>query len=188
MKLNIGGFPSSDDYIRCQWAPIIIEPILGSGERLTIGVAVTNETGFFVKSANAFSRLECLYGNMAGTVIFAAKASLEALETDLAERGVDALTSPETAFASVFVGEIRDGEGNSLEAVANYWLSASSSLVVLNETGEISEMQVRHEKELAEMIERRSKDKRSYIPVELLVKCMVRYIEIYKDSIKGIVK
>ena len=126
--VELGGFPELDNEIKCNWAPITIEPIPGSGECLTIGVAVVSNDQFFLARANSWKRLECLYDDRAGTVIFAAQASLDAIEEDLSIRALAALTEPTPAFSSVNVGSIRDGSGNSIEEIALYWMGATSSL------------------------------------------------------------
>ena len=54
-------FPSMEGIIHAHWVPVILEPINGSYERLVVGIATVNESGFHLETANALSRLECLY-------------------------------------------------------------------------------------------------------------------------------
>ena len=54
-------FPELRTYVRGNWMPIQIEPILGSGERLTIGVIAYDEKEAIVLLAPGLKRLECLY-------------------------------------------------------------------------------------------------------------------------------
>lgn len=132
--IDFGEFPKVQEQVRCKWAPICIEPIAGSGEKLTIGVAAINEAGFSISSANSLNRLTCLYGDKAKTVIFAAQASLASLEQDLSARRMEALRDPKAAFSSVFFGEIKEGSGSSLEEISTYWLSTISSLHNVEQT------------------------------------------------------
>lgn len=125
---DINKFPTSNANIVCRWVPIHISPILGSDERLTIGVLAISETDFYLSKATEWERLECLYGKRSAPVIFAAKTSLDALEEDIATRHWKAIREPSVLFSSVAIGEAHEGSGRSLEEIANYWLQASSSL------------------------------------------------------------
>lgn len=126
--LTIADFPVPPAEVRAKWAPVYLEPIMGSGERLTIGLAVVGDSGFIVLTANKISRFECLYESAGAGVVFLAETSLEALRLDIAERGLEALTTPRPAIVGLHLGQIRDGAGVSLEAIAEAWLPGLSSL------------------------------------------------------------
>lgn len=126
--LTIEEFPAPSAEVRAKWLPVYLEPIMGSGERLTIGLAVVGESGFTVLTANKLSRFQCLYGNSGMEVVFLAEAALDALRLDIAERGLEALTVPRPAIAGLHLGQLRDGAGASLEAIAEAWLPGLSSL------------------------------------------------------------
>jgi len=85
-NISIDGFPSTNGDIECKWVAIQIEPILGSNERLTIGVAAINKDGFYLSQASQWDRLKCLYGTAADTVVFAARTALDFLNDDIAQR------------------------------------------------------------------------------------------------------
>jgi len=101
---------------------------MGSPEQVIIGVAAINESGFHLERAESLSRLECLLGSDAAVAILAANAGLDALKADLAARAQEALLDYRSVFSGVQIGELREGEGESLQAIARSWLSSLSSL------------------------------------------------------------
>ncbi len=121
-------FPSLKRSVQAKWAPIYLSPVLGSPERFVIGVVAMNDSGFYVERANALRRFECLYGTAAETVVFAAELALDEMETDCANRGMEALNDPLPGFSGVSVGELADGESHSLADVAQTWLASISSV------------------------------------------------------------
>ncbi|GLH75413.1 hypothetical protein SSBR45G_03210 [Bradyrhizobium sp. SSBR45G] len=124
----IADFPSAEQYVRAKWAPILLRPILGSPEQVVVGVAAVNASGFYLERATDLFRLECLLGENAAVAILAASAGLDALQADLASRSIDALSDYRPAFSGIAIGELRDAEGESLQAVAKSWLATLSSL------------------------------------------------------------
>lgn len=121
-------FPSLNKPVRAKWAPIFLSPVMGSPERLVIGVVAVNGSGFHIERANALQRLECLYGAAAETAIFAAELALDEMEGDCARRGIEALTDPRPGFSGVSIGNASEGEASSLADVARIWLASFSSL------------------------------------------------------------
>lgn len=123
-------FPAFQNSVRARWAPVLLAPIAGSYERLVIGVAVVGRDGFHLEMANALDRLRCLYSNDAQGAMYAVQITAEHMRRDLAERAVLALTDPRPAISGVTLGESRDAEGVSLEAIGISWMRALSSLYV----------------------------------------------------------
>jgi len=121
-------FPSFEAGVRARWAPIILVPISGSYERLVIGVAVANESGFYVEMANALDRLRCLYADDAEGVAYAIDLTADHLRSDLGERGFHAIVEPQPLLSGVEIGTCREAEGASLEAIATSWMRSLSSL------------------------------------------------------------
>lgn len=126
--LGIGGFPPKEHLTRAKWAPVMIQPVLGSPERFLIGVAVVSSSGFHVESANRFDRLRCLYDADPASTVLAATTALEDLRDELAERGTAALLEYRPLFSGVTLGPLSEGEGQSLIHIAATWMSAMSSL------------------------------------------------------------
>lgn len=126
--LHTSMFPSVGRLIQARWAPILLEPIVGSYERLVVGVAVVSGGGFHVEAANALERLRCLYADNAERLIFAIQLSLEHLPGELARVGVASLPQLQTVTSNITVGEWREAEGVSLQRIGDDWLRALSSL------------------------------------------------------------
>ncbi len=127
-KLEPASFPKLSESVTATWAPIFLSPIVGSPERLVIGVVAANTSAFHVERANALHRLECLYGPAAETAIFASEIALRELQNDCINRGIEALTSPNPAFSGISLGNLSEGQANSVEEVAKTWLATLSSL------------------------------------------------------------
>ncbi len=133
-------FPPRRDNVRGSWVPLYIEPMVGSGERITIGVAVANSGNFLVVPVPALERLSCIYGNENDALLFAARSALDSMEGVLAKSGPNGLNSWSSPFDGVFKGSLRAGAGNSLEEIARSALSLCSSLVEkLADTEEMDE-------------------------------------------------
>ncbi|MBU4198198.1 MAG: hypothetical protein KJ911_15770 [Alphaproteobacteria bacterium] len=128
---SLSDFPSVDGTVACRWAPILLSPILDSPEKLVIGVAAANSSGFHIERANALVRLRCLFGKSAETAIFASEVAFEELAESLLGAGEEGLKERGLVFTGVTLGDVRAGEGNSLRDVARTWMSAMSSLYEL---------------------------------------------------------
>lgn len=126
--LSESNFPQLTAGVRARWAPVFLSPIMGSPERLVIAIAAISAHASHVESANALSRLRCLYGGRAETALFASEIAIQELRADLGQRGADALLAPRPIFSGVSLGDMRDGEGPDLATIARAWMSAISSL------------------------------------------------------------
>ena len=127
-SLSLGPFPSTDHLVRGSWAPLYFEPIPGSGERLTIAIAVVGQTGFEVVAASRLSALGCLFPNDVDRLEFFVRAAIEAVTADVKLRGMEALTSPNSPMGGVYLGKPQESLGDSLKSIAESWLRKSSSL------------------------------------------------------------
>jgi len=123
-------FPAFQRSVRARWAPVLLEPIAGSYERLVIGVAVVGDNGFHLEIANALDRLKCLYSEDAQGAIYAIRLATEHLNHDLSARALEALTDPKPAISGVIIGECREAEGESYQAIGASWMRTLSSLYV----------------------------------------------------------
>jgi hypothetical protein len=122
-------FPPRKDQVKAQWMPIYIEPVIGSGERIAVGVAVANSTDFLVVQVAALDRLRCLYGAGNDALLFAADSVLASMRTDLAKSGISALGEWVPPVEGAFTGHIRNGAGRTLKEIAKRALTLCSSLV-----------------------------------------------------------
>jgi len=128
IDLTSSGFPTLERHVHAKWAPILLQPISGSYERLVVGCAVVNDSGFHLETANALQRLKCLYADRADGVAFVVEVASQAIQQDLAKRGIAALTDATSPLSGIHIGSPRDAEGSSLEAIAKDWMSVLSSL------------------------------------------------------------
>ena len=122
-------FPPRNENIRAQWMPIYIEPMVGSGERICIGVATVSDDGFLVVPVVALDRLECLYGKEVGAVLLAADFVTNDLRNALAKDGAAALGNWNPPMEGAYCGRIAHGAGASLEEIARTGLMMCASLV-----------------------------------------------------------
>lgn len=128
LKFDISHFPSTVDTVRARWTPIILAPILGSPERLVIGCAVANESGFHVEMLNAPDRLNCFYGSQAESLHLACKVAEDIVKSRISAGGIDSLVYCSDIMPSLSIGEINTAGARSLEEIARNWLSAISSV------------------------------------------------------------
>lgn len=126
--IQSSAFPRWEESIRAKWAPVFLEPIAGSSERLIIGVAVISSTDVHLETANVWSRLECLYGSASEAIVFSAKHALDALREDLLTRQTDSLSDIQPVFSNVKVGMLTDAEGRNVQEIGRAWMRAISSL------------------------------------------------------------
>ncbi|MEP1768204.1 MAG: hypothetical protein ABJJ53_16380 [Sulfitobacter sp.] len=128
IALDTNMFPKLHEGVRAHWAPVFFEPISGSYERFVVGVAAFNDKSFHLEWANQLGRLECFYGADARGAINAIQIAGEYLEDDLAKRAGIAVSEPDPAVTGIAFGDVREAEGGSLEAIAQSWMAALSSL------------------------------------------------------------
>ncbi len=98
--------------------PIYLEPVVGSGERLTIGVAVAANGERLVASSGVLERLEPLLGERYSHLAYVADLTLRNLDYALRTLGPGWLESWTPPLDGIYVGPIRSGAGESLEHIA----------------------------------------------------------------------
>lgn len=122
-------FPPRNENVRAEWMPIYIEPMVGSGERICVGVATANDTGFLVVPVVALNRLECVYGKDAEAILLAADFVVNDLRGALTKSGAAALPDWKPPMEGVYSGRIVRSAGASLEEIARTGLTICASLV-----------------------------------------------------------
>jgi hypothetical protein len=122
-------FPKRRDAISGEWAPLYLEPVVGSGERICIGVAAVNGTASLVVPVVALDRLECLYGKSVDAIMLASRMALEYTREVLDKHGAEALRSWKAPMDGAYIGPAIRSEADTLEEIARTGLTASSSLV-----------------------------------------------------------
>ncbi|WP_146188415.1 hypothetical protein [Methylosinus sporium] len=93
-----------------------------------IGIAVAGAGGIHLERANQLARLRCVFADQSVVAILAAEANLNAIESDLLNRSIAALTDFKPLFSGVALGDIREAEGLSLQQIGASWMAAMSSL------------------------------------------------------------
>lgn len=122
--INEKKFPRAPPY-RGQWAPVYMEPIMGSGERITVGIVVVSDVegglGLFAcRMVLDPQKLEVLWGEAGQGFVNMAQFAVDDL-TDylsggiLEDDGVSRLKAWRPALSGVELGEIRPFAAHTLE-------------------------------------------------------------------------
>lgn len=122
-------FPPRNRQVEANWMPLYIEPMIGSGERLAIGVAVASQSEFLVVPVATLNRLRCVYGDDNDAIVFAAESAIDSITQSLTENGIGGLNDWSAPFEGILTGSVRVGAGESLEAIARQGIMLCSSLV-----------------------------------------------------------
>src|SRR2546426_12509056 len=86
-------FPQRRSNRKALWLPVYIDPVVGSGERLCIGVVVADSREHLVVPVPALERLACIYGEAAAALSNGATLTFTALRDRLATEGTASLAS-----------------------------------------------------------------------------------------------
>ena len=114
--------------VQAFWTPIYLEPMPGSGDRLTVAVAAKGASGYFILPTLDPKRAYCMYGDRANQVVGMASLIVESLADHLSEN--DSLAAwPPPFHGTVFLGPTRSGHGDELEDIAFSGAQLTSSLV-----------------------------------------------------------
>jgi len=118
-------FPTAPDH-RAEWAPIYLEPMHGSGERIVVAVVATDSVGaFHVELAVRPRTLRCVFGDRGELVMSLAELVQESMQEHLAMGGnLQTWTPP---VRSCFLGPVRKAVGADLAGVALRGASLTAS-------------------------------------------------------------
>jgi hypothetical protein len=122
-------FPERRDAVHGSWSPIYVEPVIGSGERICVGVAAVNGSASLVVPVVALDRLECLYGKGVDAILLASRVALEYTRGALGDQGAGALQRWKAPMDGLYLGDSVRCAGDTLEEIARTGLTAASSLV-----------------------------------------------------------
>lgn len=111
------------------WAPIYMEPMVGSGERLCVGIVTADADRSIVYPVPTLERLVCIYGNEVEAFVLASRLALSATERHVAQYGISALEGWGGPVEGLTFGLIRSGAGSDLEDIARTGLMLCASLV-----------------------------------------------------------
>jgi len=112
---------------RATWAPVYLEPILHSGERITAGIAVTGGNGeTLVVPTLSGKQLSCIYGEKDGSSLFnIVQMTLDSLSEHLKES--PSILSWEAPFSGISLGQHHETFGDDLLSVATIAMRFSAS-------------------------------------------------------------
>ncbi|WP_408596624.1 hypothetical protein [Pseudomonas sp. PLMAX] len=130
-ETDFTGFPDLPSY-HADWAAVYMEPIVQSGERLTIGVVATDGNELAGQLAISEKAMECLYGEAAPGMRAMMELALQrALE--FAGSGFNGVFS--SGIHGVSISKRREGIGEDLDDIILQGVSLTSSLCDLHADG-----------------------------------------------------
>jgi hypothetical protein len=130
MNLIPLAFPPQRDQVRAQWAPVFLEPILGSGERLTVAIIVVANGQIAVERAPRLNRLSCLYGSAASDLSIAIDLTVQLLQQFARTAGLQILDGTVSPLHNISIGRARNMSGATIAEVIETAFSASSSFTL----------------------------------------------------------
>lgn len=133
--MDFTGFPDLPSY-EAEWAAVYMEPIVQSGERLTIGVVAFDGTLAAGRAAITDKALHCLYGDSASGMQHMIEMALQRAKSHAAN-GFSGKFS--AGMHGVSIGPRRAGIGNDLEDILQQATSLTSSLSSLHHDDEGAE-------------------------------------------------
>jgi len=103
--------------------------MMGSGEKICIGIAVANSDEYLVTPVVALKRLSSVYGKEADALVFAANLALEHFRNHLTGSGQAGIRDWKPPLDGIILGSPRIGAGMSIDEIARTGLMACASLV-----------------------------------------------------------
>lgn len=133
--MDFTGFPELPTY-EAEWAAVYMEPIVQSGERLTIGVVAFDGSIAAGRLAISDKALNCLYGSSATGM---QQMMAMALQRAQAYAGKGFSGQFRAGMHGVSIGPKRLGIGNDLEDILQQATSLTSSLSALHQDDEAAD-------------------------------------------------
>jgi hypothetical protein len=130
-------FPARRSAHEGRWLPLFLEPLIGSGERICIGVAASDGKDVEVIGVPKLERLTFLYGQATGSLQWAAELALQEVSYAAKEHGIDGLAEAKATVDGMSFGAIRRGAGTDLGDLARAALRQASSLAAIDEWDEV---------------------------------------------------
>lgn len=122
------GFSARRSNHRGKWRAIYLEPMVGSGERLCIGVVAQDTDRAILAGVEQLSRLACVYGEAAQAFIYASQVALQSVEKRVCRDGLESLSDWTGCMDGLKFGKMQLGAGESLEDIAHTGLMQCASL------------------------------------------------------------
>lgn len=110
------------------WLPLYLEPMVGSGERLCIGVVVADQETAHVCAVPSLERLICIYGQEASAFLLAGQLAIESVQKRVQKHGFQSLAEWKCPVEGLILGPSHLGAGENLKDVARTALMQCASL------------------------------------------------------------
>lgn len=120
-----------------EWAAIYMEPVMNSGERITVAVTATAAGMHKVVQAIRPEVLECIYGNRHTELLSQVRWVMQSAEKHIASHGSINGWSP--PISGIIVGELRAAASSNLEGIVKQAMRFTASLNDLSMTAERDE-------------------------------------------------
>lgn len=122
------GFSARRSNHRGKWRAIYLEPMVGSGERLCIGIVAQDADRAILAGVEQLDRLACVYGEAAAAFVFASQVALRSVEKRACQDGLESLSNWTSCMDGLQFGKVQLGAGESLEDIAHTGLMQCASL------------------------------------------------------------
>lgn len=114
-----------------QWAPVRVEPIALSGERITVAVAIQTEDKPRIISALSDEVTTAVFGDHGTSLLGIARMASDSIYQHLLSgRDFDTWIPP---LGGVSLGDVEEGQGDSIEEIAKQALRASACFSAMTE-------------------------------------------------------
>lgn len=127
-QLDPGEFPELPQKT-VVWAPVYLEPVMASGERITIGVAFQNGGGVDFHRTLEKRQLRTLFGSAADNLL----GLINMIQTGIV--GCESLREASLPINGAYVGALHEVHANSIADVLDTSMAMSSAFVALPEHG-----------------------------------------------------
>lgn len=125
VPLEISGFPDVPA-LKARWAPIFLEPIHNSGERLTVAIVVKTGNQAQIRSVVRPDAMRMLYGSRAGGLRGLVELVVDSLDAHLkAHKTPSSWKAPVSGF---HWGEFRPAASSSIEGIVAQAIQLCASL------------------------------------------------------------
>lgn len=124
------GFPPRRSNHYADWVPIYLELMVGSGERLCVGVVAADANKVVVSPVLGIERLACVYGDQVDGFLFAIDVALRSTEKKVNQEGIRSLLHWSGTMDGLVFGPMRRGCGTSLDDVAKTGVMQCASLLL----------------------------------------------------------
>lgn len=135
-------FPPRSLFTDATYIPLFIEPVVGSGERLCIGVAITFDERQELVLLPTIKRLSRVYGPAAKSLQFAVILAKQSLEAELKTAGILGLSNWRSPVEGIVVGKRRVTSAKTFEDCVRIAFSQCSSLFEVPEASEDAKAKV----------------------------------------------